>query len=198
MFENYKHIYDLSKILDENTQVFPGDLGFTQETICTLKNHAFELRYLHLCNHNGTHIDFPSHVINQGKTSSNYAVTDLMGKCTIIDYAKLIHCEQGIKQQLKLITLQPFVFFKNVEYLSDVVVDYLLTQAIKLVGVDCLSVDKISNEQLTIHNKLLRNDVLIVENLNLVDIDAGEGYTVIAPLNIANIDGVQARVILWR
>jgi arylformamidase len=195
MLQKYKYIYDLTKVLDENTKVFPGDPSFTQERLCSTENDAFELRYLHVCNHTGTHIDFPSHVIKKGKTSSNYTINDLIAKCNIIDYAKGF---SRIKQQLDQITIHPFIFFNHVEFLSEEIADYLISRSIKLVGVDSLSVDEISDEDLTIHNKLLAKGILIVENLNLENISEGEGYTVIAPLNIANIDGVQVRVIMWR
>jgi arylformamidase len=195
MFKKYKQVYDLTKVLDENTKVFPGDPVFTKEQICSVKEHAFELQHLHICNHTGTHIDFPSHVINQGKTSSNYTISDLMAQCTIIDYSKGFN---WIKLQIQQAPTAKFVFFKNVEYLSDEAVNYLIDCSIKLVGVDSLSVDELNNEQLPNHNKLLAQGILIVENLDLNDVCDGDGYAVVAPLNIANIDGIQVRVIMWR
>jgi arylformamidase len=63
-------LYDLTKELNSNTIVFPGDPCFQSETISDIGiNSNVTLQKLQFCNHSGTHIDFPSHVIKNGKSS---------------------------------------------------------------------------------------------------------------------------------
>jgi kynurenine formamidase len=38
-----------------------------------------------MCNHAGTHIDFPSHVISNGKASNDFELDYLMGSGVIVD-----------------------------------------------------------------------------------------------------------------
>ena len=70
----------------------------------------------------------------------------------------------------------------------------LLQKKVKIVGIDYFSVDDLAEEKLPTHNLLLKNNVLIVENLYLKDIPAGcYSKMAIIPLNIPNMDGLPIR-----
>jgi hypothetical protein len=59
-----RKLYNLTKQLNVNTLVFPGGPCFQSETISAIGiNPNFALQKLQFCNHAGTHIDFPFHVI---------------------------------------------------------------------------------------------------------------------------------------
>lgn len=197
--QDLSKVYDLTKVLDESTPVFPGDPSFEIKTLSTINNSdGVALQHLHFCNHTGTHIDFPAHVIENGKTSTDFNIQDLIGNCIVIDYDSFIQNGKILEKYLNEVALPEFVFFKNVTYLHEQVAEFLIQKKVKIVGVDSLSVDAINNHHLTVHNILLREDILIVENLYLDNISCGYGFVIVAPLNVANIDGVPARVIMWR
>ena len=78
--------YDLTANISEKLVAFPGDPQFKSEKVCSLEEgSAFHLDKIHLGNHTGTHIDFPAHVIKDGKTSNDYPIESLIGHCLIIE-----------------------------------------------------------------------------------------------------------------
>lgn len=68
----------------------------------------------------------------------------------------------------------------------------------RVVGIDYISVDRYDAEELPVHHILLSNDVLIVENLELKDIDPGRCKLFVMPLNVPEMDGLPARVVMSR
>lgn len=203
-------MYDLTTSISENTVIFPGDPKYSMHQICTLdKGDLFNLCNVNFGNHSGTHIDYPAHVLSNGKTSTDYPITSLLGAGIIIDVPET---EQSIKKNF--IKTQPIqdndiVFFKTANsklskhelftehyvYIDPEAAGELLRKKVKIVGIDYISVDKYSEDELPVHNKLLSNDILIVENLELKDCPTGRCNIFIMPLKIDDMDGLPARVI---
>ena len=84
------------------------------------------------------------------------------------------------------------VYFEDYPAIPEEVAEYLVSKQIKIVGVDTCSVD---HEEFVAHRTLLKNDVLIIENLTNLQELAGKEFTVYAlPIKL-QIDGAPARVI---
>ncbi|HLB43147.1 MAG TPA: cyclase family protein [Gammaproteobacteria bacterium] len=61
--------YDLTAPITTKTVVFPGDPQFKTKIVCSLKNGApFNLCCMEYGNHTGTHMDYPAHTEEGGKT----------------------------------------------------------------------------------------------------------------------------------
>ncbi len=192
-----KKIYDLTKTLDKNTQLFPNDPIFKQNKVCSIAEAGYDLHTVYFSNHAGTHIDFPSHIIESGKTSSDFLIQDLCGSAIIVeclDKCGKVDKELVTKQNLDDIN---FIFFKNAMYIEKDAAKIIIEKGIKVVGIDSLSVDNIEDNSLIIHKLLLEKDILIIENLQLNEISSCTGNVIIAPLKIPNIDGLPVRVIMW-
>ncbi len=203
--------YDLSTPITNKTVVYPGDPCFTTEDICSLTTGAqFHLCLMHLGNHTGTHIDFPAHVVKNGKTSSDYPIENLIGTGLIIevpDQEKSI-TKAFVRAQQSICT-NDFIFFKtknsklskqapfteNYVYIEPEAAEELVKQHVKIVGIDYISVDSYQAENLPVHHALLSKDILIVEGLALGDVPAGRCKIYIMPINIPDMDGLPARVI---
>ncbi len=202
--------HDLTTELSPQTVVYPGDPAFNIENICSLEDGSpVHLCQLHFGNHLGTHIDFPSHVIKHGKTSSDFAIDHLIGAGVIIEVPENIKSinREFIKSQ----TIHPgdIVFFKtsnkniskqaafteNYVYIEPNAAEELLIKQAKIVGIDYLSVDQHNAHTLPVHHMLLLGNILIIENLNLKNAPAGRCEIFILPLNISNLDGLPVRVI---
>lgn len=201
--------YDLTAEISEKTAVFPGDPEYKIQTVCSLENgNTFKLCHMHFGNHTGTHIDFPAHVLKDGKTSSDFFIDHFIGSGIII---KVPDTELSITKNF--ISQQPIlhndiVFFKtanskiskqatftnNYVYIESDAAEELLKKQVKIVGIDYISVDKYENEELPVHKSLLSNEVLIVEGLELNNAPIGRCEIFIMPLNILNMDGLPARV----
>ena len=203
-------IYDLTAPITEKSVVFPGDPEYKMQKISSLEDgHSVNLCHMHFGNHMGTHIDFPAHVIQNGKTSSDYSLTQLIGPGIIIEVPNE---EKSITKQFVselLILPDDIVFFKttnsklskqekftqNYVYIEPEAAEELLKKGAKVVGIDYISVDRYDAENLPVHRCLLSKEVLIVEGLELNDAPIGRCEIFIMPLNIPNMDGLPVRVM---
>jgi len=205
--------HDVTAKLTKDTVVYPGDPTLEIDSICEVGTEScFGLSKISLSNHMGTHIDFPSHVLKGGKNSSDYSVRDLIGNGVIIEIPKEARAITKKHLQLHQIERNSFVFFKTRNsyesksgplldeyvYIESGAVEELLKIQARVVGIDYISVDSMENDTLPVHHRLLKNNILIVENLDLRDIDPGKCIIHISPLNIPEMDGLPARVIIER
>jgi arylformamidase len=205
-------IYDLTRPITSASPVFPGDPAFRIEQIHSMENgSSYNLCCLHFGNHIGTHIDFPAHVIKGGKTSSDYPLSYFIGTGVIIEVpADQAYINFGISVefiQSQNILAGDIVLFKtsNTElpsdkisekfvYLSEDAAGELINKEVKIVGIDYFSVDSLDKDGLPVHLKLLGNDVLIVENLDLKHVPTGRYQEIsLIPLHILEIDGLPVR-----
>lgn len=206
-------VYDLTETITTETTVYPGDPSFEKEQVCTIGHDChFGLSKMSMSNHMGTHIDFPAHVVEGGKTSNDYSIDQLINDGLIIEVPN--HFSSISAKFIRQQTIFPdaFVFFKtqnsNIKKTGQYRDDYvfiepsaaqaLLEKKVKVVGVDYLSIDGPEEETLPVHKLLLSNEVLIVEGLNLKGIEPGQCKIHIAPLKIDNMDGLPARVTAFK
>lgn len=205
-----KELYDLTATITEDIVTFPGDPQYKSEDISSLEEGShFHLSEIHMCNHTGTHIDFPSHVVQGGKTSNDFPLKSLVGHGLIIEVP---NNESSITSEFvkrQPILANDFVFFKtsnsklsksakftnNYVYIEPEAADELLKKKVRIVGIDYISVDKYESEKLPVHKSLLSNDVLIVEGLELNNVPVGRCKIYIMPLKLDKKDGSPARVM---
>lgn len=208
--EKTTRYYDLSCAVSSKTVVFPGDPPYEEKELSALeKGESFGLCRLMICNHAGTHVDFPRHVLLNGKTSSDFPIESLIGKGRIIEVPieeKSITADFVSLQQIEA---GDFVFFKTANsllskqeaftgdyvYIEPNAAEVLLKKEVKVVGIDYISVDAYSAENLPVHHILLGQSILIVESLELREIPAGEYEIQIMPIKIEDKDGLPARVL---
>lgn len=203
--------YDLTAPITESTVVYPGDPCFSSEEVVSLKKGShFKLCHMHLGNHTGTHIDFPAHVIDGGKTSSDFSIKDLIGSALIIEVPETARSitREFVRSQ-ESIYKNDFIFFKTANskipkqgeftnryvYIEPDAAEELILKGIKIVGIDYISVDSYEAETLPVHQALLSKDILIVEGIELAGVPLGRYKVFIIPNNIPNMDGLPVRVI---
>lgn len=201
--------YDVTRVISSRTPVYPGDPAFGQEILSSVDaGECCTLSKISMSNHLGTHIDFPAHVIKNGKTRSDYTLEDLMGRCAVVEIALSVSVIEPQHFASCMIHAGDIVFFKtrhsfeaevyhpNYTVLSPEAAQQLKALGVKIVGMDGMSVDVADSHELSVHHLLLEADILIVENLMLKDVPAGVWYARINPLPIVGIDGVQVVVSL--
>jgi arylformamidase len=89
-------------------------------------------------------------------------------------------------------------FREDFVHLAEDAAQFLVERGISLVGIDGLSVDRLSSSNLDVHRTFLERGVMIVEGLDLSEPPAGNYELLALPLKILNSDGAPARVILRR
>ena len=154
-------------------------------------------------------MDFPTHVIATGNSSSAYSIEHLIGSMQVVEIPEDGHVTPAHVESLSLKD-GDIIFFKTANSrrnlhdgaytetfaaIDPAAAELLVTKGAKIVGIDYLSVDRFEDEALPSHQCLLSNDILIIENLDLRRIPAGKYQVVIAPLKVKEADGLPVRVI---
>ena len=156
--------------------------------------------------HTGTHIDFPKHMIPEGKLSDDYEIDQFIGKCYVVDVTFLNR--RILKKDLTSINLDTydFIIFKTKNSLSDVFnSDYIylseeaaafLAEAdLKGVGIDALGIEREQPGHPT-HRLLLNKDILIYEGLSLKDVEEGVYEFIGLPTKIGSVEASPVRALL--
>ena len=168
---------------------------------------------LHLSfpNHIGTHIDFPRHFSDKGKTLSNYPASfwifNKVGflKCSIDKIPEMINT---LDQSIEILILKTGFgknrgkenYWKNQPVIPASYASIFKKQfpKIRVFGFDMISLTSMNNKEegKKAHiNFLLDHDILILEDMNLTSINKKPRNIILSPLQIENADGVPCTVI---
>ena len=180
------------------------------------KNDRYNLELLFFSSHTGTHIDAPCHFVKNGLKIHQIPLNRLMGKDILIKLKKtknkpitkldIISFEKkngkipnnsniffSTTWQKNLNRSNYFTENPGLEFSS---AKYLASKQINLVGIDSPSIDLGKDESYSAHHILLKNNILIVENLsNLNKIPSKEFNFTIIPLKIKDTTGSPVRAI---
>lgn len=179
---------DLSTSLNNSIPVWPGTERFriTRKSKRSVVSSSFSLFA-----HYGTHIDAPLHCIKNGKTVDQIDVNSLCGLVQIIDVRKsrrieVSHLRDMISYNVFFKTSNTMKgrFTKNYCYMTPEVCRRLVKLKTRIVGTNYLSIEKYGNKKFESHRILLKNDVLIIEGLNLSSVNEGLYQMVALPLKI--------------
>jgi arylformamidase len=208
-------IYDVSVPLSSATPTYPGDPAIEIKAWKDFaKGDSLNVSLAHLGLHSGTHVDAPAHFIEGGAKVDALSLQSLIGEAEVIEVAEhsevidedfiAANCNRG--SQRVLFKTRNSNFWNHPEegfridytYLDPAAASRLVESGIKLVGIDYLSVERFGTEKYETHHILLRNDVVILEGLDLREVTAGFYELICLPLKIAdgNGDGAPARTIL--
>jgi len=72
-------------MIQENMPVYPGTKPPEIKIETTIGANGFEERLITMFSHTGTHMDAPCHIIEGGKSLSDYDISDYTGKGVLID-----------------------------------------------------------------------------------------------------------------
>ncbi|NME84410.1 cyclase family protein [Clostridium sp. SM-530-WT-3G] len=207
---------DLTHKLCNGMPVYMDKEAPKLENTAEVKNDRYKMTHLSIFSHNGTHIDAPAHMIEDGATLGEYDIEKFIGTAVVIDCRDVVLKEEPeidlkyIEDNKEKIDEADFIIFytgyceywgsdkykKNCPYLSIEVADYIALKKKKGIGVDLMSPDKMGSGKLSAHKILLKNDVLIIENLaNLDKLNCDEFILSALPLKYENADGAQVRAV---
>lgn len=196
-------LIDLSVSLNEQTPVYPGDPKTKIVPSGILEKDGYHDHYLSIGTHVGTHIDAPSHMLQNGKTLDQFPIEHFSGRGVYID------CKNGFDMEIiKTTDIQGGdivilhtgksdiygheEYFENYPQIPDDVALYLTEKKVKIVGMDMCSPD---HAPFSIHKIFLAKDILIIENLTNLAVLQKKQFVVYAfPLKLA-IDASPVRVV---
>jgi arylformamidase len=208
----YQKIYDITTTLGGGAVNWPGNPPYSRELVSRLEDgQSYTLSKITLPTHIGTHVDTPSHFIIKGKTLDDYPIERWILPALVVD----IKDQEVIRpSELENLDLEPgdALLFKTANsaqglcvkgefveryvHMSPESADLCVARKLSMVGIDYASVEKYGLPDAPAHYKLLGNDILILEGLNLKDVPPGKYTLFCLPMKIKGAEGAPARAVL--
>lgn len=208
-------IYELSQYIENGMTFFPGDPEPRLEP-AQAGAAPWRVSELHLGTHTGTHIDAASHFYPDGKTIDQYALERFILPGVVATALNLAD-DEPLGPQLFADALSRLPkggalavrtdwdrFWKTDRYsrhphLTLQAAQVLVAGGVGLIAIDALNPDSTVQGTSHVHETLLGNDILIVENLTgLAQLQPGRLYRFcFTPLLLRALDGSPVRAVAW-
>lgn len=201
-------IHDISMTIKADMPVYKN-LTHKVPIIKNVDNYSNASHYETLVTlnlHTGTHVDFPLHMIENGKNSNTEVIENYIGEATVFDLTHL-NDHIGLADVTSLdIKENDFVLFKTKNsfdevfnfdfiYLDKHAAKYLSELKVKGVGIDTLGIERAQSGHET-HKYLLSNDIVILEGIRLKDITPKSYQLIALPIKIADVEASFCRAVL--
>ncbi len=206
-------IFDVTVPITNSMAVWPGDPTVNNHLVAAIENgDEANVTAIHMSAHTGTHIDAPRHFVENGNGIESLHLSTLLGEVEVVEIdSNVDHIDvdtlAGLNKErwktrvlfktrnsrLRLIEKQSFD--QAFTALLPEAANYLVNRGVKLVGIDYLSIAPFENGMDT-HLAFLKNNVIVIEGLNLSDVSAGIYNLIALPILLENGDGAPARVLL--
>jgi len=206
-------LYDITVPISNTMPVWPGDPPVRLESKKSIpQGDLCNLTALTLGVHSGTHIDAPLHFIDGGRAVDDIPLEVLIGPCRVIETnasptIEKKHIESIPLDGCKRVLFKTgnSMFWRNsiASFREDFVAlglsaaEYLAEKGVALIGIDYLSIETFhADEGNPVHNTLLKNNIVILEAVNLSAVPDGEYELVCLPMKLSGVEGAPVRVIL--
>ena len=192
-------IYDISQEVF-SCQVYPGDPKPEKIEIASMeKGTLYNLTALHMCAHNGTHIDAPFHFIKEGKTVDALSLEALIGRAFVAEHHGVVSAEDAEKILEKAEGMDAEAA-KRILIKGDAEVSLEAAKAFAAAGIWLLGNESQTvgpeNAPMAVHLALLSVGVILLEGIRLSEVAEGVYLLNAAPLNLAGADGAPCRAVL--
>jgi kynurenine formamidase len=196
-------IYDLTKTLSGETEVYPGDPPFVRSHIMRLPGDLCNMSRAEMCLHTGTHADAPLHFIGNGAAIDALASEHFAGRA----YVAAVKPENGIirtadiKEALThldgeriLVLYTGHESFDRIPVFENEIGELLASGGIITLASDLPSVEPTA----VMHRDLLSREIVIIEALTgLGSLPADRIFLSAAPLKIKDGDGAPLRALAF-
>lgn len=206
-------IHDITLTFTPDIPRFPNTPEPTLERLRKMEEGAVNnLSRLDTHVHFGTHVDAPRHFIADGTGVDAIPLDVLLGPCVVVDFPDLaeIGPEDLEAKAIAPGTTRLIVKTRNSDLWNDyaqgfrtdfvaltpAAAEWVIAHGIRLIGIDCLSIERYQEPGRVTHRSLLAAQVVLVEGLDLRGIAAGSYELVCMPLKLKDCDGAPARVAL--
>ncbi len=205
-------IYDVSMPLRPGMPVWEGNPPFERRVTQVLGKDGSPVNESQLVMgaHAGTHIDAPRHFEPDGFTVDKIPLQNLVGPARLIHFPDQARIDLPDLETLDWTRVERVLFRtrnsdhwkrrgafeRNFVHLTGPAAKFLVSKAVKLVGVDGLGIEQFGSPDHPAHHALLRAGVTVVEGLYLADVAPGDYVMFCGPLRVMDGDGAPARVLL--
>jgi len=192
-------IVDLTHTIDEDIPIFPGDPHIRIEKLKNIERDGFNLNYIHMGEHTGTHIGTPLHFIKDGFDTSMIPLNLLIIESIVIDISKKASLNRNyllnicdiemwekiygeIREKCILVRTGWEKYWKTKDYLGidkdgvmhfpgikPEAVSFLIKKGVKIIGIDTHGIDGGMSKDFESNRILFENGDIHIENLKNLD-----------------------------
>ena len=192
-------LYDISQEVFDCT-VFPGDPKPQNIKVSDMKDGAlYNLTELHMCAHNGTHVDSPYHFIDDGKTIDEIPLEKFIGPAYVAEHTGDVTAEDAKKILARAgggnaETAKRLLLKGNLTVTTEAA-QVFADAGVYLIGNESQTVGP-EDAPMQVHLILLGAEVVLLEGIRLAEVPEGAYLLNAAPLNLGGSDGSPCRAVL--
>lgn len=203
-----RKLYDISPTISSSTAVFPGDTKYENSYVMAFeRGDNLSLSKIQTTVHLGAHADAPSHYHPGGVSIEARDLKLYLGKAQVISIPRQMGRRISVSD-INVSIQAPRVLFKTLSFpdpdnwnndfmaLSIEVIQHLVKNGVKLVGIDTPSVDLADDKVLEVHNEIYRSNLAILEGVVLDAVPEGVYELVALPLKLKGAEASPLRAIL--
>ncbi len=206
-------LHDVSILISEDMPIWPNDPGISMDLTSSIaRGDNANVTRFNMGVHTGTHIDAPFHFEPNEATIDQLSLDLFIGPCRVFEIPEIsqtigpsdlekLDFDSHIRilfktRNSKLWKNGERLFKKDFVHMHPEGAKFLIDRNIKLVGIDYLSIENYGSLDHATHHLLLRNNVVILEGLDLSGVSPGDYELIALPLKLKGADGSPARVVL--
>lgn len=209
-----RRMYDVTVPIRKGMPVWPGDPEVDVRPLRQIgPEGGANISFLGFSSHVGTHLDAPYHFIPEGRRLDQIRPDELIGPCWVADLSNVEgHMTAGhlggagipegttrllLKTRNSSLWRDPSAGFRaDFIGVAEDGAKWLVSNGVRLVGIDYLSIEPFRTPGAPTHKALLGNDVVVLEGLDLSDVPAGPYDLICLPLLVPGCDGCPVRAVL--
>ena len=161
--------------------------------------------------HTGTHIDAPKHLFDAGESIDLVELEKCIGQVLVIEIdsnvktidSSIIEMYDSELRQYEKILFKTANSLRSESVFGSDFVAFdpsgalrILKYNLHLIGIDYLSVQKFGKQYNEVHKVLLKNNILLLEGLELRDISPGVYDLIALPISLKNVEAAPVRAVL--
>ena len=189
-------IIDISNDL-LTAEVYAGDPVPELHTLKSLENgDRYNLNALYAGLHNGTHMDAPLHFLDGGADAAQIPLDACIGPCRVLEVTPGIITGEVVENSFPRGCERLLLKSSGKAFIHETAAQAMTYYGCKLVGTDALSIDPDYDETGAAHCAFLRENVVILEGLNLASVHNGEYFLIAPPVKIGEAEAAFTRAVL--
>ena len=192
-------IYDISQEVF-TCVVFPGDPAPKRNILNSMKNgDLYNITEFSMCAHNGTHVDAPSHFIDNGKTIDEIPLEKFVGWTFVFEHCGDLTADDAKRvlkraEELNADAVKR-ILIKGKATVTEEAAQIFADSGIFLIGNESQTVGP-ENAPMKTHLILLGADVVLLEGIRLNEVTEGVYFLNAAPISLGGAEGAPCRAVL--
>ncbi len=209
--ENREYI-DISFSYDDGMAIYPANPQFVCQKVSDMqKGDSCNVSRITLGTHTGTHIDAPSHFVQDGMPIDQLPLAWTNGRAKVLHIEEMVITVECLKKyevekdDIIIFRTSNSDVFEGIRVLESYVTldyegaQYLVDKQVKMIGIDYMTIERpreLREPGKSVHTILLGNGIPVLETLDLRCVEEGEYTLMCLPLKLQGSDGSPVRAVL--